>query len=239
MFVRRLILAFSIVLCGSLALAAAALAAGSGFGPGKSTFSSTGANASFGVPKGAQGPFVTVSVNQGYNSFKPMHPAGPRTVVYSTMVQYSEFDPTTGVGGFGCFVVPAGDFTVSKDLQGATLNATLTADEQCPGFGTPVGQVTNPTAFAGGGGGGGLNLPITVNLSWSGSGAVSTFQDRSGFSCLGFDQDTTSKYLDSLAVAQGTISSQTGRLSSDYADVNSSAGTMVISGSPSPLCFGF
>lgn len=238
MFVRRIVLAFSIVLCGSLALAAAVLAAGGGFGPGKYTFSSTSANATFGQPKGGTGPFVNVSVNQGYNSFKPMHPNGPRTVLYDTMVQYSEFDPATGIGGFGCFIVPNADFTVAKGLQSATLVATLSPDEACPGYGAPVAGAQNPAGFAGGGGGGGggLNLPITIAMTWTGDGVVSTYQDRNSFECLAYTETGTNTYSDSAGGASGTVSSQTGTLNADYADVSSSKGTLDISGTPQPPC---
>jgi len=239
MIVRRIVLVFSLVLCGSLALAAAALAAGGGFGPGKSTFSSTAANATFGDPKGGSGPFVSVSVNQGFNSFKPMHPNGPRTVMFSTIVQYSEFDPSTGIGGFGCFVIPDAGFSVSKDLQTASLSTTLTAAESCPGFATPV-TADNPTKFAGGGGGGGgLNLPITVNLQWTGDGVVSIYQDRNSFQCLRYSQDGTSTFRDSTGSAMGTVSSLAGPLTTDLADVSSSEGTFDISGTPQPPCFGY
>lgn len=237
MFVRRLVLVFSIVVTGSLALAAAAYAAGGGFGPGKYSFSGTSANATFGGGKGGPPtPSVSVYVNQGYNSFQPMHPKGPRIVSYSTMVQFMEFDPTTGTGGFGCFVVPAGDFSVSKDLQSATLNATLTADETCPGFGTPVAGNPNAAGYAGGGGGGGLNLPITVNVTWTGGGVVSTSQDRSSFQCLAFSEDGTDTFKDSTGSASGTTSALSGLLTTDFADVSSSVSSLDVKGTAQPPC---
>src|SRR5260370_14478744 len=136
---RRLAIVLSIVFCGSLVMAAAWFAVG-GLGPGKYTFHSSSANAFFGMGKKGGTPSASwsVSVNQGLNSFKPTHPGGPRIVNDSTMVFVTEFD-ANGSGGFGCFIVPNGDFTVTRELQSAALHTTLTADEACPGFGAPVG----------------------------------------------------------------------------------------------------
>ena len=241
MIVRRLALVFSIVICGSLALAAAAAAAGGGLGPGSYAFTSTAANAFFGG--GAKGgpptPTLMVSVNQGLNSFQPMHPKGPRIVTNSTMVFLTEFD-ATGAGGFGCFVVPASDFTVAKNLQSASLNATLTADEACPGYGAPVAAGKNVMSFAGGSsGGGGLVLPITVNVSWTGNGVVSTSKVRSSFQCLSYSEDGTSSYRDSTGSASGTTSALIGQLTSVYADVSSADSQFDISGTSQPPCFGY
>src|SRR5258706_16197459 len=111
MFIRRLALVFSIVFCASLALAAAAVAAG-GMGPGKYTFNSSSANAFFGMGKKGGPPVASwqVSVNQGLNSFKPTHPNGLRIVTNSTMVFVSEFD-ALGNGGVGGFFFAGGSFT--------------------------------------------------------------------------------------------------------------------------------
>ena len=78
-----------------------------------------------------------------------MHPKGPRTVMNSTMVFVTEFD-ATGSGGYGCFNIPATDFSVAKDLQTAALHTTLTADEACRGYGTPVVRSKDIAAYAGG-----------------------------------------------------------------------------------------
>lgn len=240
MIIRRLVMVLSIVTCGSLAMAAAAFAAGGGLGPGKYSFNSTSATADFGGGKGGPPvPSVSVYVNQGYNSFQPMHPKGPRIVSYSTMVQLSEFDPATGLGGFGCFVVPAGDFSAGKDLQTAALHATLTADEACPGAATPVAAGSSVTPFAGGGGGGGLTLPITVDVTWTGNGVVSTNRDKSSFQCLSYKEDGSSVDKDSSAGASGSTSALSGQLVTDFADVSSSVSSLDISGTAQPPCFGY
>src|SRR2546430_16714206 len=169
MLARRLALVFAIVFCGSLAMAAAAFAAG-GLGPGKYSFTSQSANAFFGMAQkgGPPASSFTVSVNQGLNSFKPTH--APRTVSNSTMVFVSEFD-ASGNGGYGCFVVPDSAFTVSRDLQAAALHATPTIDEACQGYGTPVGGGKD-VAFAGGTRG--LVRPGTLGVASTPAGGGST-----------------------------------------------------------------
>jgi hypothetical protein len=236
MFARRLVLVFSIVICGSLALATAAIAAG-GMGPGKYTFHSTGANAFFGMGKkgGPPSPSWSVSVNQGLNSFKPIHPNGPRVVADSTMVFVTEFD-ALGDGGFGCFVIPDSNFTVSRNLQTATLHTTLTADEACPGYGAPVGG-SKDVIFAGGNGG--LPLPITVDVAWSGSGAVTTYKQSFSLQCLDYDEGGSSTNLSTGAGASGSISALSGEFTSEFADVIATDGRLDVRGVAPSACFGY
>jgi hypothetical protein len=235
MFVRRFALVIAIVFCGSLALAAAAVAAG-GLGPGKYTFNSSSANAFFGMGKkgGPPSPSWSVSVNQGLNSFKPRDPSDPRVVLNSTMVFITEFD-ATGKGGFGCFVVPDGDFVVSRDLASASLNTTLTANEACPGFGTPVGGKGG--GFAGGNGG--LVLPITVDVTWSAVGAVTTFNNTFSLQCLDFNEDGNSSNQSTGAAATGSISALPGRFTGEWADIAGTVGRLDIRGVPQSACFGY
>src|SRR5258708_19979758 len=94
----------------------------------------------------------------------------------------------SGLVAFGCFVVPDSQFAVSKDLQSATLNATRTAGETCPGFMTPLLGAIQAAPLAGGGGppGGGLSLPLTVNVTWTGPGAAFKSTSSSTQTCAGF-----------------------------------------------------
>ena len=236
MFARRLALVFSIVICGSLALATAAVAAG-GMGPGKYMFHSTGANAFFGMGQkgGPPSPSWSVAVNQGLNSFKPMHPNGPRAVSDSTMVYVTEFD-ALGNGGFGCFVIPNSNFTVSRDLRTAALHTTLTADEACPGYGTPVGG-SKDVIFAGGNGG--LVLPIKVDVTWSASGAVTTFKQSFSLQCLDYNEGGSSTNLSTGAASSGSISTLSGGFTSDFADLNATDGKLDIRGLPQSGCLGY
>jgi hypothetical protein len=236
MVVRRLALVFSILFCASLALAAAAVAAGGPLGPGDYTFSSTGANATFGGAKGGPPqPTFSVFVNHGLNSFQPEDNQGSGTVMDSTMVQFSQFNPS-GVGGFGCFLISAGDFKVSKDLQSASLHTVLTTPN-CPGIGKPLGvaQTAGPVPPPGGGG---LVLPIKVDLTWSGVGVVSTLRDRFTFTCLSHMEIGTNTFRDSLGGnSSGTIGSTSG-LTTLAADVSSQDGQLEVQGNVTPPCFG-
>src|SRR5437868_547887 len=150
MIVRRLVLILSIVFCGSLALAAGAVAAGSGGGglpPGDYSFTGNSASALFGALKGGPPqPTISIFVNRGLNSFQPDGKKVRPTVMQSTIVQYAEFDPDGG-GASLCFLIADGDFTVSNHLQNASLHTWLTANNTCPGAGTPVGGAPQPGAI--------------------------------------------------------------------------------------------
>ncbi|HEX2646851.1 MAG TPA: hypothetical protein VHO95_06460 [Candidatus Dormibacteraeota bacterium] len=235
MFLRRLLLVFSIVLCGLLALAAAGNAAGF-LGPGKYTFHSTSADAFFGMGKkgGPPSPSFMVSVSQGLNSFKPTDPPGDRIVIDNTMVFVSEFDGK-GSGGFGCFIVPDNNFVVGSDLQSASLHTILTADEACPGFGTPVG------GKGGGfpGGNGGLVLPMQVDVTWTATSAVTTYKQTFNLQCLDFNEDGNSTNMSTGAAATGSISALgTQQFSSESAGVNATDGMLDVRGELAPPCGG-
>ncbi|HYL06983.1 MAG TPA: hypothetical protein VEU76_00430 [Candidatus Udaeobacter sp.] len=216
-----------------MAFAAAASAAGS-LGPGKYTFSSAGADAFFGIGKKGGPPAASwsVSVNRGLNSFKPTHPAAARIVMNSTIVSVAEFD-ATGTGGYGCFIVPDTDFAVAKDLSGATLHATLTADEACPGYAAAVGG-SKDVSF--GGASSGLTLPITVDVSWTAAGPTTTFKQTFSIDCLSYSQSGSSSNQNRNAGAAGAISALAGSFNADFADINSGDGSLDIRGVPDPRC---
>jgi hypothetical protein len=241
--VRRVALVVSIVFCGSLAMAAAVVAAGPGGGglaPGVYRFTNKDASATFGTvkggPPGQQG--FSVVVDRGLNSFRPRDPKGHRVVMNDTIVNLSLFD-SAGTVTFGCFIINPSGFTVSGNLQTARLHTTLTAAEVCPGFGAPItGQVTNlsPLAAAGGGGSA-LPLPISLDVTWSGLGVTSTATDHSTFKCLDYYTDFTSLFHASDASASGTISAISGSFSTPLAVVVSSDTRATIKDVPQPTCF--
>lgn len=229
----RLALVVSIAFCGSLAFAAAVVAApgGGGLVPGEYEFTSIGASAGVGTKVGAPQGF-NVYVNRGLNSFQPED--GSRTVINSTMVNVFTFSPTGGASG--CFVIDPSDFTVSQNLQSASLHTTLTAAKACPGPGAPVTGKTDVAPKAGGGGG--LPLPITIDLTWNGLGVTSTARDRSSFECLDYSTQSTFLSHFSGAVATGSVSLLSGPFKSDSAGVSSTDAHLEISGTPDPVCFG-
>jgi hypothetical protein len=234
MFVRRFALVLSIVFCGSLAMAAAAIAAG-GMGPGKYTFHSTSADAFFGMGKKGGPPSASwsVSVNQGLNSFKSK--SGGPVVIDDTVVFLTEFD-ANGQGGYGCFVIPDGDFTVSHGLESATLSTTLTTDEACGGYGSPVGGGKD-AVYAGGNSG--LVLPISISVSWTASGAITTYKDSFSVRCLDYSQDASSTVRSTAAGASGTISALTGNFGAEISSVSDSSGQFDIHNQPQAACLGY
>jgi hypothetical protein len=238
---KKLALVVSIVFGGSLVLAAAAFAAASGgggdLGPGSYAFTSKDASAYFGTLKGGPpGQSFMVSVDQGLNSFRPKDPKGPRTVMNSTMVTLILFDDV-GNSTYGCFIINPADFTASKDLQSASVHTTLTTDEVCPGFGTPVTGTASAGPFAFGGGGTGLSLPISLDVTWTGLGVTSTGSDRNTFQCLDYSTQFISTYNASNANAAGTMSAIAGSFSTQSAVVSSSAEHATIKGAIQPACF--
>jgi hypothetical protein len=180
---RRLFLILSIVVTGSLALAAAAVAAGGGggLGPGNYTFTQVSALAQFGTPVAPNvAPQFLISVARNHSDFRPT--AGPHQVfnITTVTIQIS----TLAVSGFGCFTIPASNFTVSKDLQRAALHATLTTP--CTGSAPPLAGVKAVSPLAGGGGGGGLPAAIRLDVTWTGDGVIGTTRDASTFQCAGY-----------------------------------------------------
>jgi hypothetical protein len=232
---RRLALVVSIVFGGSLALAAAAIAAGGGLAPGDYVFTSASANAEFGTGKGGPSdqPSITVYVNRGLNSYQPEHPKGPETVTNSTIVQLSIFTPTGGIGS--CWVINPSDFKISNDLQAAELHTILTADNVCPGRVAPVTGKSAVMPLAGAGGVG-LPLPITLDVTWKGLGATGVERDRGSFRCLSYSADSTNVLHLSSASALAKVSGLSGTFASYLAGVSSTDSHIDINGTPPPAC---
>jgi hypothetical protein len=236
---KKLAAVVSIVFGVSLALAAVAVAAGGGggLGPGTYTFTDKEAIATFGTLRGgppAQQGF-SVIVDRGLNSFRTKGPGATRTVTNSTIISLDIFDDA-GNATFGCFVINPADFSVSKDLQTASLHTTLTADEVCPGFGLPV-TASGVSSFAGGGGGGaGLPLPITLDIAWTGLGVTNTSTDHNTSRCLDYSTDFVSASKSSNAGATATISAISGAFQTPLGDVSSSDVKATIKGVTQTAC---
>jgi hypothetical protein len=236
---KKLALVVSVVFGASLVLAAAVVAAtGGDLGPGSYSFTSKEAGATFGTPKGGpssqQG--FSVIVDRGLNSFRPKDPKAPRTVLNTSIVSLVIFDDA-GDATFGCFIINPSDFTVSNDLQSAKLHTTLTADQVCPGYGSPVTGTKGAPPFGGPGGGAALPLPISLDFSWTGAGVAVTGTDRSTTQCLDYSTQFNSSYQSSSASASGTISAIAGSFNTPNAGVTSSDIKATIKGTPKPACF--
>lgn len=237
MIVRRLVLVFSIVVCGSLAMAAAALAAGSGgLPPGQTLFSETSANAFFGG-KGGPPEGFSVFVNQGLNSFEPEDSTGSAVVTRSTLVQLSVYTATSN--GYACYVIPDSDFVFSRNLQSASLSTTLTTANLCKGYGAPAISKTGAAPLSANGilaPAGGLPASITLNVTWTGTGVTSALRSQQNFSCLDYMTEFSLTARAAASTAAGNISMLTGSFTSPSAVVGSSDGTVDVSGIRSPSC---
>lgn len=238
MIIRRLVLVFSIVLCGSLGLAAAALAAGGGLAAGQYSFNDTSANAFFGYGKGGPPEGFSVFVNRGINSFEPDDSTGIPYVSRSTMVQLSVYTATGA--GFACYVIPDSDFVVSSNLQSASLNTTLTTANMCKGFGAPATGKTAVAPLVGSAAvapTAGLPPSITLNVTWTGTGVTSSSQSQTSFQCLDYSTQGSYSARAAAANAAGSISVLTGSFTAPFAAlVGSTDSTFEVSGTRSPSC---
>jgi hypothetical protein len=240
-FIRRFALVVSIVICGSLAWAAAANAAGGGggIGPGDYVFVNTNAEAQFGFPNDpTQTSGFSVFVSKGLNSFQLEHPKkSPPVVTTSTIVNLQTFD-SNNVSIFYCFVLSnQSDFAVSADLKSASLHTLLTADEMC-NFGGPVPGTGKGafTPFAGSGGG--PQPSIQVDITWTGTGVTGSGKDRSSFDCGSFRQDVTNVTKTAGSNAVGTVTGVRGSWTTSFAGINSTSVHMDVKGFPLQGCFG-
>jgi hypothetical protein len=234
---RFVVIAISALIVGALT-STAAFAAGF-LGPGHSSTDFADANAQW-FPD-ANSPYVVqLSVNRNTFIFRPTHNSGGTSVMqHATVLLVQLKGPAAS--GFDCFMIPDSDFVVSNGVQSASLNATVTAAEFCPGFAEPL-----PGVGAGKSGGGpppdgGIQLPLTVAISWSGNGATSVTTDESHMSCAGFSIQNHISDSSARATATGSLSMPSVTVTpSPTEQANVDQGTIVsdVKGSPSPLCFG-
>ncbi|HKB33945.1 MAG TPA: hypothetical protein VKF16_08765 [Candidatus Dormibacteraeota bacterium] len=190
-------------------------------------------------------PGPQVSIDALRSNFVMRPRGGPATITPVETVVNIQIFTGTGPGAFGCFVIPDSQFAVSQDLQSATLNATLTAGETCPGFMTPLLGAIQAAPLAGGGGppGGGLSLPLTVNVTWTGPGAAFKSTSSSTQTCAGFTSSFHSQGASSQAKANGNTlvfgdGSTLALGSTSSAGVDDFNSIITSNGFPGPECLG-
>jgi hypothetical protein len=229
---RRFSLVASIVVCGSMALAAAVGAAGGSQPSSELTFSDVTANASVGLAKGVPPgqPGFSLFASRSSQSFE----TGKSTTSTQVFLVVSDGTTTTAA----CFVIPARDFKVGENLQSASLHTTLTATSpQCPGKGGPVGVKPGSIPLAGGGGGT-LPLPISIDVSWVGNGIVSTSHDSHSFECLDYSTRFSNSTRGTNANASGNMSAFPGPFNTPAASVTTDQSHQESSGILPQGCFG-
>jgi hypothetical protein len=179
--------------------------AGCGIGASQCRISQTDAFAAWfsGDPTAV---FPTVTINPTRSTFVMKPRNGPATITPLETIVTVQFSTPT-VNGFGCFVVPDSAFVVSRDLQSASLNATLDpAVNACPGLMTP--QLGAALADPGPGGGAlpGGGLPaMTVSVTWTGPGLAFHSTNTSTQTCGGFTSTFHTQGLSSNSTANGSL----------------------------------
>ena len=169
----------------SLTIVSVGAAGGFGLGAGTFTFTDTSAFANFFNPVDSSS--VNINVDRSTFLFKP-RPNAPLQTGVMTTLNVTQFipnaDPTLPPTiNSTCLVIPDGDFSVSGNLQSATLNV-VDESTQCPSFLVPL---TGAAPDKGpGGGGGGIPLPLSINATWTGNGAVGVSDSNGTFRCLTF-----------------------------------------------------
>lgn len=247
-WIRRLSLSAGVAGAATAIFTIAAIGAGGGgfgLGGGKFTFTDTSAFVNTFNP--VDGSSLNLSVDHTTFLFRQRPNAGMQSGVM-TILNISQFipDPTNPQGGTSnniCLQIPDSSFTVSADLQTATLNA-LDQSNVCPFF---IASQTGAVIEAGGGGGGtgGFTLPISVAVTWTGSGAV-TISDNNGTSrCLTFVAITQNHGQQVLSAAVSGSISGVGGFSGGTASgifgivtLNSSVQTVAGQGILPPPCGG-
>jgi hypothetical protein len=215
---------------------------GCGIGAGQCTITQTDAFGFWFTPDPNNPQQVSIDPNR--STFVMRTRGGPTVITpLQTIVNVSIFSAITGTGTGACFVIPDSQFVVSSDLQHASLNAVLTADEMCGGPLTPQLGSIQAAPFAGSGGppGGGLSLPITVNVSWTGPGLAFKSTSNSNQTCGGFTTSFHTVGASSQANANGnTISFGDGSSlalgNTLNAGVDNFRSTVISNGVPGPQC---
>jgi hypothetical protein len=212
---RRLSLSLgvAVALVSSITVASVAAAGGFGSSAGQFTFTDTSAFASYFNP--ADQSSTNVSVDRSLYLTRS-RAGGPATTQTMTVLSVSIYvpDPTDPnlppvFEADGCFVIPDSDFSVSSNVQSASLNATVDESNICPGFLVPVTGAE--PAKGGGGGGGGFTFPLTVTATWTGTGATAVSDDQGTFRCLTFVSSTHSH---SVSAFSATVTASIAGLSS-------------------------
>jgi hypothetical protein len=195
-FFRRLAISAGVSVSVTAALTVVSVAAAGGFGSGAGlfTYTDTSANANFFNPD----DYSSAGVSADHSLFmvRPRGGVGATAqemTVLSIYVYVPSADPNDPplVDLYGCFVIPDSDLVVSRNLNTATLHATVNESDQCEGFISPIG--VGP-AKGGGGGGSGFTYPLTVTGTWTGTGVTAMSSDQGVFTCGGFVSSSHSQY---------------------------------------------
>jgi hypothetical protein len=208
---------------------------GKGTGCGAAGHCSSDSTDAFATWFGALPPYNFANINPSRGSFVSRPRGGPVTITpVQTVVNVQISAGATQV--FGCFLVPDSAFVVSRDLQSATLNATL--DTPCPAPLTPL--------LADLQGGGAPLMPaldstaVSVSVTWTGPGAAFSQTQVFNQHCAGFTSTFQQHGLSSQANATGTVSMPDGTVlalgKADIAGTDSATTVQTSNGTPGTVC---
>ena len=232
----------------SIALAGSAVAGGGGWPPAPGTYKMTDLSASADLvgattivcypPKGCfpvPSESAYVSVDRGLHTFKPK---GGKTLVQQTGTMLNfYYSNISGTFVSGCWMIADGDFTVARDLSGASLSTTVDGPSTCPGAPLAVSSTNVVTPKGGGGGGGGTPGPITLKVSWTYRGVVSHSRNDDTLTCGSFKTVAKQDSDHATATSQGDITGASATLTSQFASIDNSSGNQVVKGVPVDACF--
>jgi len=202
---RRFALSLGVAVSVIATLTVVSVGAAGGFGSSAGHFVFTDLSATVSTFNPVDQSSEDISVDRSMFVIRP-RAGGPLQTQQMTVLSVSVFvpnpDPTQPpiVADSGCFVIPDGDFIVSRDLQTASLAATVDETNFCPGFLVPLTGAE--PAKGGGGGGGGFTFPLTVTATWTGTGVVGTQDDQGSFRCESFVSLTHNHFL---SAASGNV----------------------------------
>jgi hypothetical protein len=182
---RRLFVAVSVLAVG---LSGQVIpAAASAHGPTAGSVHTTILSAAFSsVPADFSQPQLSIFVDDITTQSNPL--SGPSTLTHQTDVNIS-FSSDSGFG-FGCLIIDnPSNFTMSSDLQSASLHTTFTdTTATCDGF---------PASF---------HLPLTVDVVWTGTGPLVPVHATTRSVCGGYHTQALTTYSSNVAAATATLS---------------------------------
>jgi hypothetical protein len=186
--IRRLTVSVGLAVSVAATLTVATVGATAGFGAGAGTFTFNDTQAFADSFDPITGSDLNLSVDRTLFMFKQRPNGAIQTQVMTILsinVSTPNPDPTQPpTFSSTCLVIPDADFTVSSDLQTATLNAQ-NQSTPCPFFMIPVtGAVTN--LGEGVVSGDSIKLPLDATATWTGNGTVAVSDDNGTFRCSTF-----------------------------------------------------
>lgn len=260
--IRRLLPVAAAALC-SITLAGSALAQGFGPTPGRSQVSDSNAFAD--LADSTRSIHANPSVDRGMQTFKAKEASGPPIVMGPATMLNLGVDVPNGFA-FGCWIIPDSAFSVSPDLSSATLTVTLTPGvSECPGPPLAAATGARPGLEAlslqplGGGPPGSFGFigPVQIGVTWTSLGAVFRSRFTNNASCDSFISNAQGTDERAFAHATATLSATIATfsppkglppmpgppvvlsntsLTSDFAAIDQSSISQVVSGTLSPAC---